>query len=65
VQCFHTFIFQENHKYTTHLNVELRWEGISGYGEATSNPTTISTIDNIVADLEKVRVVIEEIGDQT
>jgi hypothetical protein len=28
------------------------------------NPTTISTIDNIVADLEKVRVVIEEIGDK-
>jgi L-alanine-DL-glutamate epimerase-like enolase superfamily enzyme len=45
--------------------VELRWEGISGYGEATSNPYYNITIDNIVADLEKVRVVIEEIGDCT
>jgi hypothetical protein len=32
--------------------VELRWEGISGYGEATQ-PYYNITIDNIVADLEK------------
>jgi L-alanine-DL-glutamate epimerase-like enolase superfamily enzyme len=50
----HTFsISRKINKYTTPAIVELRWEGISGYGEATSNPYYNITIDNIVADLEK------------
>lgn len=41
--------------------IELKKDGISGYGEATSNPYYNITIDNITADLENVRAVIEAI----
>jgi hypothetical protein len=49
----HTFsISRKINKYTTHCNCRIKM-GISGYGEATSNPYYNITIDNIVADLEK------------
>lgn len=45
--------------------IELKKNGISGYGEATSNPYYKITIDNIAADLEKVKAVIEALDDCT
>lgn len=39
--------------------VELKSNGVSGYGEATSNPYYNITTDTIRTDLEKIRLVIE------
>jgi L-alanine-DL-glutamate epimerase-like enolase superfamily enzyme len=43
--------------------VELKSEGISGFGEATSNPYYNITIETITTDLEKIRPLIEKYTD--
>ena len=40
--------------------VELKSDGISGYGEATSNPYYNITVDILISDLEKVKPIIEK-----
>jgi L-alanine-DL-glutamate epimerase-like enolase superfamily enzyme len=40
--------------------VELKSDGISGYGEATSNPYYNITVDILISDVEKVKPIIEK-----
>lgn len=65
---FHPFDLQLKHTFTiAHdsrdvqptLIVELRSDGFSGFGEATSNPYYGITIDNMIQSLESVRSIVE------
>lgn len=56
----HTFtISRESIDYQPSLLVELKNEGHSGFGEATSNPYYHTTVPMMRADLEKIRPLIE------
>ncbi|WP_367768232.1 dipeptide epimerase [Flavobacterium sp. WC2421] len=62
----HTFtISRESIDVQPSLIVELESEGFSGYGEATSNPYYNITVPMMIADLNKIRPIIEESEDQT
>jgi len=56
LQLKHTFtISRESHNTQPSLVVELQADGISGYGEATSNPYYNITIENMRLQLEKIK----------
>jgi len=57
----HTFtISRESYNSQPTLIIELNDNGISGYGEATSNPYYKITVSNMIEDLEKLKSIIEE-----
>ena len=45
--------------------IELKSDGMSGYGEATSNPYYNVSVNTIISDLEKIRPIIERDSDRT
>ncbi len=56
----HTFtISRESIDFQPSLIVELKSDGFSGFGEATSNPYYKTTVPVMMQDLEKIRSVIE------
>jgi L-alanine-DL-glutamate epimerase-like enolase superfamily enzyme len=62
----HTFtISRESIDMQPSLIVELRSEGFSGYGEATSNPYYKTTVPMMMDDLNKIRSIIESTTDET
>jgi L-alanine-DL-glutamate epimerase-like enolase superfamily enzyme len=62
----HTFtISRESIEMQPSLIVELKSEGLSGFGEATSNPYYKTTVPVMMADLNKVRYTIEAITNET
>jgi L-alanine-DL-glutamate epimerase-like enolase superfamily enzyme len=62
----HTFtISRESIEMQPSLIVELSSEGLSGFGEATSNPYYKTTVPVMMADLNKVRSTIEAITNET
>src|SRR3970040_3145693 len=62
----HTFtIAREPIDFQPSMIVELKSEGFSGFGEATSNPYYKTTVPVMMQDLEKIRSVIETIRDET
>ena len=57
----HTFtISRKSIDFQPSLIVELKSDGFSGFGEATSNPYYHTTVTMMRADLEKIRPLIEE-----
>src|SRR5690606_26938095 len=71
---FHPFALELKHTFTiTHgshdiqktLVVELNDGPYKGYGEATANPYYGVTVENMMADLEKIRSLIEDNGDKS
>jgi hypothetical protein len=54
----HTF-FQENRSISNPLIVELKSDGVSGFGEATSNPYYNTSVPIMIEDLNKIRNIIE------
>lgn len=66
LQLRHTFtISRESHDSQTTLIVELRDQAFSGFGEATSNPYYNISVENMIADLEKLRPIVESVDDLT
>lgn len=62
LQLKHTFtISRESIDVQPSLIVELESEGISGYGEATSNPYYNITVPMMMTDLNKIRNIIEAV----
>jgi L-alanine-DL-glutamate epimerase-like enolase superfamily enzyme len=62
----HTFtISRESIDVQPSLIVELRSDGFSGYGEATSNPYYKTTVPVMINDLNKIRSIIESTIDET
>jgi L-alanine-DL-glutamate epimerase-like enolase superfamily enzyme len=62
----HTFtISRESIDYQPSLIVELKSNGFSGFGEATSNPYYKTTVPIMMQDLEKIRALIENTQDET
>lgn len=62
----HTFtISRESIDFQPSLIVELQREGLSGFGEATSNPYYRTTVPMMMLDLEKIRTVIEATTNET
>jgi len=62
----HTFrISRKTIDFQPSLIVELQEDGISGFGEATSNPYYNISIENIQNDIEKVREIIEIASNET
>ncbi|MFQ3173330.1 MAG: L-alanine-DL-glutamate epimerase-like enolase superfamily enzyme [Flavobacterium sp.] len=62
----HTFtISRESIDIQPSLIVELKSEGFSGYGEATSNPYYKTTVPVMMDDLNKIRSIIEFTTDET
>jgi L-alanine-DL-glutamate epimerase-like enolase superfamily enzyme len=62
----HTFtISRESIDVQPSLIVELRSDGFSGYGEATSNPYYKTTVPVMMDDLNKIRSIIESTTDET
>lgn len=62
----HTFtISRESIDFQPSLIVELQSDGLSGFGEATSNPYYHTTVPMMCADLERVRPFIESITNET
>ena len=62
----HTFtISRESIDFQPSLIVELKSDGYSGYGEATSNPYYKTTVPVMMADLNKIRSIIESTIDET
>lgn len=62
----HTFtISRESIDVQPSLIVELQSNGISGYGEATSNPYYNITVPMMMADLNKLRPIIEACENET
>jgi L-alanine-DL-glutamate epimerase-like enolase superfamily enzyme len=62
----HTFtISRESIDFQPSLIVELKSGGFSGYGEATSNPYYKTTVPVMMADLEKIRPLIEATEEAT
>jgi L-alanine-DL-glutamate epimerase-like enolase superfamily enzyme len=62
----HTFtISRESIDNQPSLIVELKSDGFSGYGEATSNPYYKTTVPVMMADLNKIRSIIESTTDET
>jgi L-alanine-DL-glutamate epimerase-like enolase superfamily enzyme len=66
LQLKHTFtISRESIDVQPSLIVELRSDGFSGYGEATSNPYYKTTVPVMMYDLNKIRSIIESTTDET
>lgn len=62
----HTFtISRESIDFQPSLIVELKEDGFSGFGEATSNPYYHITVPMMMEDLEKIRSVIEATKGET
>lgn len=62
----HTFtISRESIDFQPSLIVELKNDGFSGFGEATSNPYYKTTVAIMMQDLEKIRGLIETTKDET
>jgi L-alanine-DL-glutamate epimerase-like enolase superfamily enzyme len=62
----HTFtISRESIDFQPSLIVELRNNGFSGFGEATSNPYYKTTVSVMIQDLEKIRNLIESVKNET
>lgn len=62
----HTFrISRKTIDYQPTVIVELKKDGFSGFGEATSNPYYNITIPILENDIEKIRPIIEAIEDET
>jgi L-alanine-DL-glutamate epimerase-like enolase superfamily enzyme len=62
----HTFrISRKTIDYQPTVIVELKKDGFSGFGEATSNPYYNITIPILEKDIEKIRPIIETIEDET
>jgi L-alanine-DL-glutamate epimerase-like enolase superfamily enzyme len=62
----HTFtISRESIDEQPSLIVELKSEGFSGFGEATSNPYYHTTVPMMIQDLEKIRAIIEATTNET
>ncbi len=62
----HTFtISRESIDEQPSLIVELKRDELSGYGEATSNPYYHITVPMMIADLEKIRPIIEDTTNET
>ncbi|MGO4822728.1 MULTISPECIES: dipeptide epimerase [unclassified Flavobacterium] len=62
----HTFtISRESIDVQPSLIVELKSEGFSGFGEATSNPYYNTTVPVMMEDLNKIRSIIEACNDET
>jgi L-alanine-DL-glutamate epimerase-like enolase superfamily enzyme len=62
----HTFtISRESIDVQPSLIVELRSDGISGYGEATSNPYYKTTVPAMMHDLNKIRSIVQSTTDET
>lgn len=62
----HTFtISRESIDVQPSLIVELESDGFSGFGEATSNPYYNITVPMMIADLNKIRTIIEDIHNPT
>lgn len=62
----HTFtISRKSIDFQPSLIVELKSDGFSGFGEATSNPYYHTTVTMMRADLEKIRPLIEETTTET
>ncbi|WP_166919514.1 dipeptide epimerase [Flavobacterium poyangense] len=62
----HTFtISRESIDFQPSLIVELKSDGFSGFGEATSNPYYKTTVPVMIADLEKIRTLIERTENET
>lgn len=62
----HTFtISRESIDIQPSLIVELKSGALSGFGEATSNPYYKTTIPMMIADLEKIRTIIETTTNET
>lgn len=66
LQLKHTFtISRESHDVQPTLIVELQSEGLSGFGEATSNPYYNITVDSMKSNLEAIIPFIESHDEQT
>ncbi|MDN3491468.1 dipeptide epimerase [Winogradskyella bathintestinalis] len=66
LQLKHTFtISRESHNQQPSLIVELKADGHSGFGEATSNPYYNISVENMVSDLEAIREIIESLDHLT
>ena len=62
----HTFtISRESIDFQPSLIVELKSDGFSGFGEATSNPYYKTTVPVMMKDLEKIRSIIEGTTNET
>ncbi|CAM2998262.1 dipeptide epimerase [Flavobacterium frigoris] len=62
----HTFtISRESIDFQPSLIVELKSEGFSGFGEATSNPYYNTTVPVMTEDLNKIRSIIEDSDGET
>jgi L-alanine-DL-glutamate epimerase-like enolase superfamily enzyme len=62
----HTFtISRESIDFQLSLIVELRNDGFSGFGEATSNPYYKTTVAVMIKDLEKIRSLIINVKNET
>jgi L-alanine-DL-glutamate epimerase-like enolase superfamily enzyme len=62
----HTFtISRESIDIQPSLIIELKSDGFSGFGEATSNPYYKTTVPVMIADLEKIRPIIEATENET
>jgi L-alanine-DL-glutamate epimerase-like enolase superfamily enzyme len=62
----HTFtISRESIDFQPSLIVELKSEGFSGFGEATSNPYYHTTVPMMVQDLEKIRPLVATSTNET
>lgn len=62
----HTFtISRESIDFQPSLIVELKSDGFSGFGEATSNPYYKTTVPVMMQDLEKIRTIIEASDNET
>jgi L-alanine-DL-glutamate epimerase-like enolase superfamily enzyme len=58
-------ISRESIDFQPSLIVELKSEGFSGFGEATSNPYYQTTVPVMMQDLENIRTVIESTNNET
>ncbi|SEG14575.1 dipeptide epimerase [Flavobacterium urumqiense] len=62
----HTFtISRKSIDFQPSIIVELKNDGFSGFGEATSNPYYKTTVPVMMQDLEKIRSIIENTTDET
>ncbi|MDG2195188.1 MAG: dipeptide epimerase [Polaribacter sp.] len=62
----HTFtISRESHDFQPSLVVELTHNGISGFGEATSNPYYHISVENMIADINKQQELIKSLSEET
>lgn len=62
----HTFtISRESIDFQPSLIVELKSDGVSGFGEATSNPYYNTTVAIMTKDLNKIRNIIETSDGET